>query len=617
MRLKSLLVIVVFCFLSFPVQAQDKDSTVIVTGYGTTRNSRLNSANSAAMKLSRTLETSKSDEQVAENYVKLAKELSGKEDYAKAEDYLKRARALYVKLKDKEKIASMDRELAKVQEAQNKVSEAISNYMAAGSMSKETVQQQVNLNDAYRLQNVSNPQKQKYYLGQNIELYEQTNSTEDMALAYQQRAQVNLDLNDREGAITDYKSALSSVRNKPEEAIKINREIAKTYVADNQLEKAIDINEKLVTEAKKTNDPKVEIEQLQTLSNIYFEADKSKEGLQVLQQAYDLAVHEGRTLDAKNSLELLVDQYKKEKNTKKALEVYANFMDRLEPLIKGDSTLIDEKFFQVQEAKIAQLEKERALKDELITKTNTFNYALIIFILLVLIALAFIAKALYSIKKKNKKIALQSLRREMNPHFIFNSLNSVNQFIAQNNELEANKYLSSYSKLMRNIMENSNKDFISLSTEMEQMKEYLDLEYMRFHDKFEYRIDIDNSLDTDAIYIPNMLIQPQLENAIWHGLRYKEGKGLLTLTIEAKGNSLNVIIEDDGIGLTKSKELKTKHQREHKSRGLTNTYERISLLNSLYGLNISVDIIEKTEPHTGVVVTLQFPLMDKTHEYTA
>ena len=79
----------------------------------------------------------------------------------------------------------------------------------------------------------------------------------------------------------------------------------------------------------------------------------------------------------------------------------------------------------------------------------------------------------------------------------------------------------------------------------------------------------------EAILIPNMLIQPQLENAIWHGLRYKENSGLLTLTIQKKASSLSVVIEDNGIGLTKSRELKTKHQREHHSRGLTNTYERI------------------------------------------
>ena len=103
---------------------------------------------------------------------------------------------------------------------------------------------------------------------------------------------------------------------------------------------------------------------------------------------------------------------------------------------------------------------------------------------LLLMLLGFIIKALYAIKTKNKEIALQSLRREMNPHFLFNSLNSVNQFIAQNNELEANKYLTSYSNLMRNTMENSNKDFVTLSNEIENLTKYLELEHLRFKDKF-------------------------------------------------------------------------------------------------------------------------------------
>jgi len=195
----------------------------------------------------------------------------------------------------------------------------------------------------------------------------------------------------------------------------------------------------------------------------------------------------------------------------------------------------------------------------------------------------------------------------MNPHFIFNSLNSVNQYIAQNNELEANKYLSSYSRLMRNMMENSNKDFTSLYTELEQLKEYLDLESLRFQEKFTYRIEVDESLDTDSICIPNMLIQPQLENAIWHGLRYKEEKGLLVLSVRTYGNELIVNIEDNGIGRKKSKELKTKHQKDHKSRGLTNTSERISLLNSLYNCRISMEIRDKEED-TGVIVMFRFPL---------
>lgn len=565
----------------------------------------------AVQKVSESLERGESDEAVAANYEKLAKELSTKGEYAKAEDYLNRAKKLYEKLKNKDKIAYIDRELAKVQEAQGKIQVAISSLSAAQS-NTSGIQRKVDANNMKRLSNQNNPQAQNYYIQQNLDLFEESGEKQEQALAFRQMAQNNMDLNRTGEARSNLERALVEVKDNPNEVFNIKKEIANTYIAENKLDKAIEINKDLLADVKKVNNPKAEIKQLQTLSNTYFEAQKSAEGISVLQNAYNLAIEKGQTLEAKNSLEMLIEQYKKDKKPQKALDAYADFMDRLESLMKGDSTLIDAKFFQVQEDRITQLEKERTLKDALIAKQNTFNYVLLGSIALISIFLIFIAKALYSIKKKNKRIALQSLRREMNPHFIFNSLNSVNQFIAQNNELEANKYLSSYSKLMRNIMENSNKDFIPLTTELEQMKEYLDLEYMRFHDKFTYTIDIDKSLDTDAIFIPNMLIQPQLENAIWHGLRYKEGMGSLSLTVKPNSTHIYVVIQDDGIGLTKSQELKTKHQKEHKSRGLTNTYERINLLNSLYNIDISIDINEiKEDNKTGVIVTLRFPKMDK------
>jgi two-component system, sensor histidine kinase YesM len=166
----------------------------------------------------------------------------------------------------------------------------------------------------------------------------------------------------------------------------------------------------------------------------------------------------------------LVDYYKQKGNDKERLLIYNDFLQNFDAIIQSDTTLIDAKIFQVTEEKIKQLETEKALKDELIAKKNTFNFVLIGAVILLLLFFGLIIKAFFAIKKKNKKIALQSLRREMNPHFIFNSLNSVNQFISQNKELEANKYLSNYSQLMRNIMINSNKDFVSLSNEIEQLK---------------------------------------------------------------------------------------------------------------------------------------------------
>ena len=199
----------------------------------------------------------------------------------------------------------------------------------------------------------------------------------------------------------------------------------------------------------------------------------------------------------------------------------------------------------------------------------------------------------------------------MNPHFIFNSLNSVNQFIAENKEREANKYLTSYSNLMRNTMENSNKDFITLDNELEQLKKYLELEHLRFQDKFDFKISVDPELDPERTMVPNMIIQPHLENAIWHGLRYLDAKGLLQLKVQLVNGKVVIRIEDNGIGLTKSQELKTSNQKAHESRGMSNTKERISLLNELYKKNITFQIFVKALPETGTIVEISFPLIDK------
>lgn len=557
--------------------------------------------------VSKIIEKGGSDKELAQAYEDVAVYFSKRNEYAKSEEYWVKARTLYVKLKDKNKLAYVDRETAKVQEAQNKITAAISSYSRAQTNSMTKSSQELNMADSKRLQ--ATPASQKEIISKKISLTPAENKKEK-AVAYQQMAQVNMELNEPEAAVDNLNKALKET-SEPVEAVKIGEDLAKVYASNKEYEKAIVVQREVVEKAKETKDVKVVAQQMRNLSSKLIESDRKEEGIEALKETYDYAIEAKRTFEAKKSLELLINEYIKEKKYDEALSAYARFMDVLETLIQADSSLVQAQVIQLHEDRISQLEKERELKDLLLAKKDILNYVLIGSIIIISIFLIFIIRTLQSIKKKNKQIALQSLRREMNPHFIFNSLNSVNQFIAQNNELEANKYLSSYSKLMRNIMENSNKDFIPLSIELDQLKEYLDLEYLRFQDKFSYEIDVDDSLDTDAVLVPNMLIQPQLENAVWHGLRYKETKGLLKLSILPDGDLLRIIIEDDGIGIENSQKLKTKHQRSHHSRGMTNTTERIDLLNDIYRCHIAIDVEDKRGESTGVVVTITVPLTNK------
>lgn len=588
------LILAVFIFLfSMASVAQD----TIKTKYSKS------SVNKKAIEVEQTL-SKNNPEVTADKYVELAKELEKKEDYAKAEDYLKRALPIYQKQKNKEKTASTTRSIAQIQEKQKKFKEAIYNYQSASEEAVEDGFSKVNSNDASRLQN-SSPRAQSDYLDSNIKILEKEGKLDDAVEVYKQKAEVDFKADKKGMAIENYEKAIAVSKDKPEEVLKLKSEISKVYASENELDKAIEVTKNNIFDAEKMGSVSQRIEQQQTLVDLYFKNDNQVDAIVLLKETYDLALKNGRTFDAKKAMLALSDYYRKQGNETKTIELYDQFLNDFDRMVQADSSLVDSKIFQVTEEKIKQLEKERALKDELITKKNKFNYVLIGSVILMLVLLGLIAKALFSIKTKNKKIALQSLRREMNPHFIFNSLNSVNQFIAQNNELEANKYLTSYSNLMRNMMETSNKDFITLANELEQIKKYLDLEHLRFQDKFDYEIVVDEKLDSDVIFVPNMLIQPHLENAIWHGLRYRETKGNLKVIFTQESQLIKVSIEDDGIGVEKSQELKTKNQKVHESRGLNNVEERINLLNDLYHQQISYTI-SSGENEVGTKVNLYF-----------
>ena len=601
-----------FFIMSLQLEAQDtiKDKKAKI------------SLSKSVEKLERSIDTN-DDFKTAKNYEELALVYQKKGDLAKAEEFYKKAEALYTKLKKGEDKMRVTRSIAQVQERQNKMVPAIQSYENAGRIADDEMSQQLNYNDANRLRNQSNPKAQSDYINSNIQLLEEKSKDklvkeskkvalkEEVANAYVQKAEADLSAAETEEAIESYKSALDYVNDDTEEAIKIKNKIAEVYKEENEYEKALTIQLNLLDEARKNKDFETEIKQLQEVAEIYFQFNQPEKGVQSLKESYTLASEKGNTKEVKNSLNQLVAYYKSKGNDKESVLLYDDFLTHFDEIVAADSSLIEDKVFQISEKKILQLEKEKALKDELISKKNRFNYFLIGSLALLFIFFALIVKALYAIKTKNKKIALQSLRREMNPHFIFNSLNSVNQFISENKELEANKYLSSYSHLMRNMMENSNKDFISINNELEQLKKYLALEHLRFQDQFEYQISIDEQIDAEVTFIPNMILQPHLENAIWHGLRYKEGKGNLLLQFQLLPKKVQITIEDDGIGLTQSQALKTVNQKVHQSRGTTNTLERIKLLNELYKMNISFSITEKEAPETGTIVVITVPLLDK------
>jgi sensor histidine kinase YesM len=269
-----------------------------------------------------------------------------------------------------------------------------------------------------------------------------------------------------------------------------------------------------------------------------------------------------------------------------------------------------------------QEEKEHEIKQLRIQKTSQRNYYLFGGVILLLIAFAILSLLRYKRKRDSEQLTsdfknqlakaeTKALRAQMNPHFIFNSLNSINSFVMDQQHELASEYLIKFSKLIRLILDNSRSETISIEKELETLKLYVLLEAARFENKFKCVYKIAHDVNTNSIMIPPMLLQPFVENAIWHGLMQKEGEGTITIDIAMKNEELLLIsIEDDGIGREKAAELKSK-SAAHKSHGLKVTSQRIEMMNKLNSSGEKVSIVDLKDEHglaCGTRVELVIPI---------
>lgn len=201
-------------------------------------------------------------------------------------------------------------------------------------------------------------------------------------------------------------------------------------------------------------------------------------------------------------------------------------------------------------------------------------------------------KRILEIEKQMFSLEQTALRLQINPHFIFNSLNSIQSFVISNDTDKAINYLAKFAQLMRLILSNSHQAFIPITDELKALNIYLDIERLRFNNKFDYEFVIDPLIDTDFMEIPPMIVQPYIENAILHGILNKKERGRILIEMRLSGNALLCIVEDDGIGREKAAEIKARSDLHHKSRGMLITQKRLELLNKQNKEQMSVTIID-------------------------
>ncbi len=214
------------------------------------------------------------------------------------------------------------------------------------------------------------------------------------------------------------------------------------------------------------------------------------------------------------------------------------------------------------------------------------------------------------------EVELAALRAQMNPHFVFNCLNSINTFILLNDPKNASGYLQKFSRLIRKVLDASRSEYSSLRDELDTLRYYIELEQMRYGGRFNFIINVPETLNPDAFELPPMLVQPYVENAIWHGLMNREAEGgLLLLDVFEQNNSLVIKVEDNGVGRKKAAELKSRSAVAHKSHGMQVTDERIRIINELYHTSATVtieDLFDEKGEGKGTRVILTIPIQKDT-----
>ncbi|PWG04669.1 tetratricopeptide repeat-containing sensor histidine kinase [Polaribacter aquimarinus] len=457
----------------------------------------------------------------------------------------------------------------KITDLNSKIAEV---YAAQGKVVKATERYKNSLNLAQK-ENVKRALKEE----EKVADFFNSNSRfdEEIKLRKESLKKTELSLNPKKNIKNDPDSITSQ---------KINYKIGKAYIQKEAYKEAIPFLKKSIKDADVKKDIIIQKDATRRLSEVYASVGEYDKALKSYQEYVDLVD------------KLYIRKEQEIQQVKRFSKKISDNQNRIASL---------EKDKELAQSKISLAYIDQRLSEESNQRQRLIIYSLIGGFLLMCLLAYFMFRNIKQQKLANNLLALKSMRSQMNPHFIFNALNSVNSFIAVNDERNANRYLSEFSVLMRSVLENSDEDFISLSKEVSLLELYTKLEHNRFKEKFEYSIFVDENINLKQFSIPPMLLQPYIENAIWHGLRYKKEKGFLEIAITKKDEeTVKITIKDDGIGRKKSQEIKTNNQLKQKSKGMSTIQNRIAILNDMYKERIVVKVSDVNANQEGTVVEL-------------
>lgn len=453
-------------------------------------------------------------------------------------------------------------------------------------------------------------------------------------------------------AINYYEQALTAARDiddrQQQGAILYN--MASVYIIQGDYEKARDVCESSLSIRRELNQKSGIIKNLTSLGRIHSYLKNTESATGYFEEALELArelnskdqvaailQHLGYNALANNDFTLAKKHLTQslhiaeELRINRLLENNYNYLAYVDSMQGNYASAMNyqQKYFLLKAAKqqfsvdekLAELEKKYALtlkenlenSNRLQKSRSLIAYLLTALIVVGLVSVVLIQQIRLKAQVNINKLTQQNLRSQMNPHFIFNVLNSIQYYILRNDTKASSMYLSKFAQLLRLTLDNAQSNLVSINDEVESLKLYLELEAMRLEDHLEYAIEVDEGIDRFMFKIPTLLIQPYVENSIIHGIQQKKGKGKVHIQMKMHGNMIHCLIEDNGVGREKADKLKTSEQKQRKSYGSSITETRLKLLNSLYGKDLGIaysDLKDENMNPCGTRVEFDLPVMN-------
>jgi LPXTG-motif cell wall-anchored protein len=342
-----------------------------------------------------------------------------------------------------------------------------------------------------------------------------------------------------------------------------------------------------------------------------------QEALKYAQDGLAQAKSIGNVQQQFGAYKLLSEIYEKTSDYPKALINYKNYVllkDSISGINKTQEIAIKQVQFENEKreailttANEAQIKRQKIIKNTIIYSAAGLLLAgIALFIFYKRRKDALLKQKEAELKAEISETEMKALRAQMNPHFIFNSLNSIGDYIIKNKTELADEYLTKFAKLMRLVLENSEKKEVPLTDDLKALELYMQLESLRLNNKFTYEIKTDSEINKETTLIPPLILQPFVENSIWHGIAKKEGTGHIGINIKRENGMINCIVEDNGIGRKKEDEMTSlKDSTGKRSLGMKLTKERIDIINRTKNVHASVNLTDLS-PGTRVEVKLPF-----------